>query len=614
MVGDPNLKLDEIGVPCQIAEKLRVAEHVNKWNLDELERYLELMLIGGADRRVRRGDKLVRLSLEDKLQKGDILYRPLSDGDILLINRPPSIHQHSLLALSVKVLPIGSVLAINPLVCSPLRGDFDGDCLHGYIPQSVDSRVELLELVALNKQLFNGQSGRNLLSLSHDSLTAAHLILGDGVILNEVQMQQLQMFCPRQLQLPAIVCTNLAKARFWTGKQLFSLFLPPGFEYLFPSNGVLIRKGEILTSSNGSSWLRDNDENLFHHLVKYCREETLDLLFAAQEVLCEWLSMRGLSVSLSDLYLASDTCLRNNLIDEVSCGLQEAELQSYISTLMLNCNQQYLSANSDRNERMNFAIEHMSIQQQASAPISQAFVSAFKQVFLDIQHLAYQYANKDNAFFTMLRAGSKGNLLKLVQHSMCLGLQNSVVPLSFRIPHQLSCAAWNDQKISDCKAQDIPEHSKSYIPLAVVKSSFLTGLNPLECFVHSLTNRDGSFSGHADVSGTINRKLMFFMRDLYVAYDGTVRNAYGNQLVQFSYNNTQGGLNSCNDDKVDPHESSHNSDIQGGHPVGSLAACAISEAAYSALDLPCSALETSPLLNLKVLFLCLWCVCLLAST
>ena len=120
----------------------------------------------------------------------------------------------------------------------------------------------------------------------------------------------------------------------------------------------------------------------------------------------------------------------------------------------------------------------------------------------------------------MLKARSRGNLLKLVQQSL--------VPLSFRIPHQLSCAAWNNQKAhgSVPKAHDTPEHAGSYVLYAVVENSFLTGLNPLECFVHSVTSQDSSFSGNADVPGTLNRRLMFLMRDLYTTYDGTVRNVY----------------------------------------------------------------------------------------
>ncbi|XP_055821431.1 DNA-directed RNA polymerase IV subunit 1 [Solanum dulcamara] len=598
VVGDPNIELGEIGIPCHVAENLHMAESVSLRNWERMTDLCDLMILQRGGILVRRNGDLVRISVMDRLQRGDIIHRPLIDGDVVLINRPPSIHQHSLIALSVRILPINSVLSINPLVCSPFRGDFDGDCLHGYIPQSIDSRIELSELVALNQQLLDGQNGQNLLSLSHDSLTAAHLILESGVFLDRFQMQQLQMFCPRQGVMTAIVRAPSGNMCYWTGKQLFSLLLPSDFEYVFPSNGVCISEGEIVTSSGGSSWLRDASDNLFYSLVKHHGGDTLDLLYAAQTVLCEWLSIRGLSVSLSDLYISSDSYSRENMIDEVFSGLQEAERLSYIQLLMIKYNKDFLSGSIEESKNsMGFDLEFMSIMQQKSASLSQASASAFKKVFRDIQNLVYNYASNDNSFLAMLKAGSKGNLLKLVQHSMCLGLQQSLVPVSFRMPRQLSCDAWNNHKshLVIEKPHKVPECPGSYIPCAVVKNSFLAGLNPLECFVHSLTTRDSSFSGHADVSGTLNRKLMFFMRDLYIEYDGTVRNAYGNQIVQFSYYEAEQIASTKGTGEA---LESHNHAI-GGHPVGSLAACAISEAAYSALDQPVSALESSPLLNLK---------------
>ncbi|XP_059661700.1 DNA-directed RNA polymerase IV subunit 1 [Cornus florida] len=600
IVGDPNIKLSEIGLPCYIAERLQISEQLNSWNWEKLNTCCNLRILEKGEIFVRRKGGLLRVGFMDKLKIGDIIYRPLIDGDIVLINRPPSIHQHSLIALSVKVLPINSVLSINPLICSPFRGDFDGDCIHGYVPQSIDSRTELHELVSLNKQLINRQSGRNLLSLNHDSLTAAHLVVEDGVVLNLFQMQQLQMFCPRQLELPAIAKATSPDACFWTGKQLFSLLLPPEFEYAFPSNGVYISKGELLSSSDGSSWLRDSDGNLFHSLVKHCQQKALDFLYAAQEVLCEWLSMRGLSVSLSDLYLSSDSHSRKNMIDEVSCGLRQAELISHIKLLMVDSNQDFLVGSGEESESaVDFGVERMCYEKQKSAALSRASVSAFKQVFWDIQNLVYQYASKDNSLLAMLKAGSKGNLMRLVQHSMCLGLQHSLVPLSFRIPHQLSCAAWNNHKApaSTQKTNNISECAGPFIPYAVVENSFLTGLNPLECFVHSLTTRNSSFSDNADLPGTLNRRLMFFMRDIYIGYDGTVRNAYGNQLVQFSYDIE--AISSSNDTDCSFDDNTNACGAMASEPVGSLAACAISEAAYSALDQPISVLETSPLLNLK---------------
>nr|XP_023891824.1 DNA-directed RNA polymerase IV subunit 1 isoform X2 [Quercus suber] len=601
VVGDPCIKLSEIGIPCHIAERLQISECLNRWNFDKVSDWAGLHFFEKGEVYARRKGSLVRVRRITELQMGDIIYRPLSDGDIVLINRPPSIHLHSLLALSVKVLPVTSALSINPLCCSPLRGDFDGDCLHGYVPQSIDARVELSELVAIDKQLINDQNGRNLLSLSQDSLTAAHLVMEDGVLLNLFQMQQLQMFCPHQLLWPAIMKAPSLNSFVWTGKQLFSMLLPPGFDYDFPSNGVLVSDGELL-SSEGSFWLRDNNNNLFQSLVKHYQGKVLDFLFAAQEVLCEWLSMQGLSVSLLDLYLTSDSYSRKNMMDEIFCGLQEAEHMCNFKQLMVDSCWDFLVEVGEEKDVPE--VERLCYEKQKCAALSQASVDAFKYVFRDIQNLVYKYASKDNSLLVMFKAGSKGNLLKLVQHSMCLGLQHSLVPLSFRIPHQLSCAAWNKQRAHDSflMADDTPGRPK-YIPYAVIENSFLTGLNPLECFVHSVTSRDSSFSDNADLPGTLNRRLMFLMRDLYTAYDGTVRNAYGNQLIQFSYN--------INKDKYIPNSSTHDFgesvdayDAVGGQPVGSLSASAISEAAYSALDQPISLLETSPLLNLKNVLEC----------
>ncbi|KAK4486433.1 hypothetical protein RD792_009108 [Penstemon davidsonii] len=595
VVGDPRIKVDEIGLPTQIADSMLISDNIHLWNWNKLEPCCDFMLNKKGQFSVSRDGQNIFIGSKDMLRTGDSIKRPLIDGDIVLINRPPSIHQHSLIALSVKVLPTNSVVSINPLICDPLRGDFDGDCLHGYVPQSVSTKVELKELVSLNKQLVDGQSGQNLLSLSQDSLTAAYLILGDGVLLNKPEMQQLQMFCSCHPILPAFTQSTFTEASFWTGKQLFSLLLPLDFDFSYATNGVRIRQGELISSSHGSSWLRNSGENLVQCLIRHCGEKALEFLNVAQEVLCEWLSRRGLSVSLSDLCLSSDTHSRENLLEDISCGLQEAEKLSDVSLLMVHQNQQFLVESCEEDDKSNYLKEHLYAARQTSAELCQASLSASKSVFRDMQNLVYKYADNNNSFIAMLKAGSKGNLPKLFQHSMCVGLKHSSTPLSFTIPQCLSCESWNDQKtVSSFYISDGTRVvSNSYIPCIAVGSSYLVGLNPLECFVHSLTNRDSCFSGQADVSGSLSKKLMLFMRDLIIGYDGTIRNCYGNQVIQFNY---------CTEDE--DMSAAHNGDLMSGHPVGSLAACAITEAAYSALDQPVSALEPSPLMALKKVLEC----------
>ncbi|KAL1547569.1 DNA-directed RNA polymerase [Salvia divinorum] len=586
VVGDPRVKVHEIGVPFQVAENLLMNDHVNEWNWEKLMPCCDYMLHRRGNFSALRDGQRRTIWFKDMLRAGDSIRRPLIDGDIVLINRPPSIHQHSLIALSVKILPINSVLSINPLICSPLKGDFDGDCLHGYVPQSLNTRIELNELVSLKNQLANGQNGRNLLALGQDSLTAAYLSLQDGVLLNKAKMQQLQMFCSCMPMLPAVIKSE-SGARFWTGKQLFSLLLPRDFEFTSACNDVYIRQGELVSSSHGSSWLNDNSGNLFECLLRHCKDRALEFLGSGQEVLCEWLSMRGLTVSLSDLYMSHDSKSHMNLLDEISCGLREAERLSKASLLMVGCNQDFLVDCSEESDYMeNFLKERILIAQQTVPELFHASLSAAKAVFRDMQSLAYKYSDSGNSFIAMLKSGSKGNLQKLFQHSMCVGLQHSLAPLSFSVPRHLSCASWNYQK-------NLPDlqTSHGYIPCTMIGNSFSAGLNPQECFVLSLTTRDGSFGGNADIPGTLNRRLMFFMRDLVTGYDDTVRSCYGNQVIQFHYCSEE--MNATN---VDGR--------MGGHPVGSTAACAITEVLYSALDQPISVLEPSPMLNLKKVLEC----------
>ncbi|KAL0312669.1 UNVERIFIED_CONTAM: DNA-directed RNA polymerase IV subunit [Sesamum radiatum] len=200
VVGDPRIKVDEIGLPFQIAENVLISDHINLWNWDRLEPCCDFMLYRRGYFSVLRNGQRICIWSKDMLRTGDSICRPLIDGDVVLINRPPSIHQHSLIALSVRILPIKSVVSINPLVCSPLRGDFDGDCLH----------------------VTQWAEWSNLLSLSQDSLTAAYLFLEDGVLLNKPEMQQLQMFSSFMPIFPAIIKSTSGAA--WTGKTIWSAF------------------------------------------------------------------------------------------------------------------------------------------------------------------------------------------------------------------------------------------------------------------------------------------------------------------------------------------------------------------------------------------------------
>ncbi|CAA6656289.1 unnamed protein product [Spirodela intermedia] len=553
VVGDPNVRLSEIGIPEEISKHLVIPEGItshNKhiWN-STCNKYLNYRTIYA-----RRNSRLCSLTNPVELQIGDVLYRPLENGDLLLVNRPPSVHQHSLIGLSARILPTTAVFSINPLCCAPLYGDFDGDCLHAYVPQSIHSRVELNELVHLNKQLLNGQDSRSLVPLSQDSLTAAYLLTGDMVFLSTSEIQQLQMPSTRSLQYPAILKAPHLTGPLWTGQQLFSAILPENMEFSLPSMTINISNGEVLVSPTESLWLGNTSDGLFSKISRCYGDKALDYFFSAAEILCEWISMRGLSVSLEDMYLVSNSYDRKKLILEVEYGLREADRACYTNNLLMNA--EIVDRLKDCNGREeipnSISVEiHRMLNCKRMVTNSKSF-AVFREVFTELQYLVREFASKNNSLLSMIRAGSKGSLSKFLEQSV------------------LSCANWNQYKMSDLHgiAQETSDHTRKCGSYAVIKSSFLDGLNPLECFLHSSSGRMNLFNSEKFLWAASN---------------------------QFSYDIP------C---KTSVEDAYCETPVQGGQPIGALAACSISEAAYSALELPSNNAEASPLLNLKKVFEC----------
>ncbi|TVU35011.1 hypothetical protein EJB05_16875, partial [Eragrostis curvula] len=360
----------------------------------------------------------------------------------------------------------------------------------------------------------------------------------------------------------------------------------------FYDQKLRITDGELLTRSFGSKWLQNSTSGLFSVMFEQYGCRALDLLSSAQEVLCEFLTMRGLSVSLSDLYMLSDHYSRRKLAEGVKLALDEAEEALRIKHILLDPANAPILKCYDNNEKVSCSYSK-SNSIQSTQHITRYSIMAFKDVFNNLLKMVQQHVSNDNSMMAMINSGSKGSMLKYAQQTACVGLQLPASKFPFTIPSQLSCVCWNKQKLSDCEIiEGSNENLGGQNLYAVIRSSFIDGLNPLECLLHAISGRANFFSENADVPGTLTRKLMYHLRDLHVAYDGTVRSSYGQQIMQFSYDSASEMY--CDRGPVGEF----------GAPVGSWAACSISEAAYGALEQPVNGLEDSPLMNLQEIFKC----------
>jgi DNA-directed RNA polymerase II subunit RPB1 len=116
ITGDPNIALDEVGVPHSIARNLTYPERVTPYNVE----YLRQLVANGPDlypgaRYILRdnGDRIdlrYNKSGTIALQYGWIVERHLKDGDLVLFNRQPSLHKMSMSTLDFVSFPLSCSL------------------------------------------------------------------------------------------------------------------------------------------------------------------------------------------------------------------------------------------------------------------------------------------------------------------------------------------------------------------------------------------------------------------------------------------------------------------------------------------------------------------------
>jgi DNA-directed RNA polymerase III subunit RPC1 len=132
---DPNLRVDQVGVPRKVAMIMTFPEVVSDVNIEKMRR---LVRNGPAK---HPGANMIRLrdgsftkflafcNLETAAQNlriGDVVERHMEDNDVVLFNRQPSLHKISIMAHRAKILE-WQTFRFNICVCAPYNADFDGE-------------------------------------------------------------------------------------------------------------------------------------------------------------------------------------------------------------------------------------------------------------------------------------------------------------------------------------------------------------------------------------------------------------------------------------------------------------------------------------------------------
>ncbi|MCY4492046.1 MAG: DNA-directed RNA polymerase subunit A' [Thaumarchaeota archaeon] len=516
---DPNLDLSEVGVPEAVAMKLTIPEIITEWNIKRMK---DLVINGpdtfpGVNYIVRPDGVKIRLDfVEDRstiaetLEIGYLVERHLADGDIVMFNRQPSLHQMSIMAHYVRVLP-GKTFRLHPSVCPPYNADFDGDEMNLHVPQSEEARAEAILLMRVQDQLISPRYGGPIIGALRDFVTGAYLLTKDDTVLTIQEFSNLAMLGSYAGQLPK-PGTKVDGTPVYTGKQLFSLFLPKDFNYVITSKwskgtkgaekDVVIKNGELISGViDKSSIGAEEPESVLHRIAKdYGNDIGKKFLNSILIMVKQFITHYGFSYGYSDLEVPEKD--RQKISDDLA--------QSYDVVF------DFISQHKNGTLKLTRGMK-------PEEALEVNIVNELGQARDKAGSTADQSFDHTNAGRIMATTGARGSALNIGQMAGALGQQS-------RRGNRL-IEGYSNRALPHYKEKDNSPDAHGF-----VKSNYRDGLSALEFFFHAMGGREGlvDTAVRTQQSGYMQRRLINALEHIRLEYDGTVRDPHGH-IIQFLY-------------------------------------------------------------------------------
>ncbi len=542
---DPNLSINEIGVPISIARELTVPVKVTSHNIDWCKQLIKQKVenLGDAEEYrpsvnyvIRQAEgmkqriKVTERNAEevaDKLELGTIIERQLMNGDLALFNRQPSLHRMSMMAHRVKVVP-HKTFRFNLSVCPPYNADFDGDEMNLHLLQGEEAQAEAEILMKVQENILSPRFGGAIIGGIHDHISGCFLLTHKDRRVTMDDASHILAAVKYEGKTPKVEVENGKK--YVTGKEIFSALLPddlnleykaktclncevctapkcPNDAYVIIKKGVLLQ-GTIDENSIGAFKGKVLDRIIRYHGIDAGREfiDNVTRMGIAS------ITLIGFTTSIDDEDIPEEA---KRQIEE---GLQKA--MKKISGLVKAYENDELESLPGRSLEETLEMEIMRVTGRARDMAGE---------------IAGKHLGLNNSAVIMAKSGARGSMLNLSQMSGCVGQQ--------AVRGERIHRGYQYRTLPHFKKGDLGAQAKGF-----VASCYKTGLNPTEYFFHSMGGREGlvDTAVRTSRSGYMQRRLINALEDVKVENDGTVRHS-GGQIIQFMYG----------EDGVDPARSTN---------------------------------------------------------
>ncbi|TAQ83929.1 hypothetical protein B7494_g7741 [Chlorociboria aeruginascens] len=565
---DPNIETNEIGVPPVFAKKLTYPEPVTSHNFKEMQQ----AVINGVDiwpgaaaienengqvinLRTKTQDE--RLALANQLlasssntssgARNKKVHRHLTNGDVVLMNRQPTLHKPSIMGHRARVLPGEKTIRMHYANCNTYNADFDGDEMNMHFPQTEIARAEALQIADTDHQYLVATSGKPLRGLIQDHISVSVWMCNRDTFFDRGTYQQLLYNCLRpesghivgdriQTVSPAII----KPFPLWSGKQVITTILknitPVDCAPLVLTSksstsadrwnprseegDVHFKDGEFITGILDKAQIGPTGSGLIHSIHEvYGPTVAGKMLSILGRLLTKFLHMRAFTCGMDDLRLTpkGEQIRKEKLQEAHQLGLEVAA--KYVSLE----EQKPTDTDSELLKRLEDVLRDdgkqggLDIMMNArSRDLSSSITMACLPAGLVKQFPQNQMQN-------MTTSGAKGTAVNANLISCNLGQQ---VLEGRRVPVMVS------GKSLPC-FRPFETHIRAG---GYVVNRFLTGIRPQEYYFHAMAGREGLIDTAVKTSrsGYLQRCLIKGMEGLKVEYDTSVRDSDGS-MVQFLY-------------------------------------------------------------------------------
>lgn len=532
---DPNLSVEQVGVPIHIAKILTIPEKVTSFNKEWLTKltsngveYPGANYVISKDAKGVEFKRFLMYGKNKELKIGDIVERHLLNDDVLLFNRQPSLHRMSIMGHKAKIHN-HKTLRFNECDCSSYNADFDGDEMNIHLPQTLEARVEALELMGIKNNICTARNGEPLISCTQDFLTGSYILTGKEVFFTRERFAQLCAYAVSNGQYKINVKPVIIyPVELFTGKQIFEVIIShstlEGARYRNSLSNTKCKFKPINLSAKNRSFKTEDDPNegyvliknnryikgrldksiiggenrkgsLIYQLMKQSRECAVFIMNAISRVSVRYLMETGFSIGLDDVYPSERLiCEKNRIIKD---GYRQVE------------------------EYIKRAGEGAGIEARANLEMEISMV--LSRIRDECGNICVNELSRRNSPVIMQECGSKGSKINVSQMIACVGQQ---IISGHRIPEGM-----HKRTLPHFEMNSLLPESRGF-----VLNSFFTGMHGYEFFFHAVSGREGLVDTAVKTAetGYMQRRLMKALEDLSIKYDYTVRNSF-NDLVQYNY-------------------------------------------------------------------------------